>query len=188
MFCKHWHLCACVAGSCHAVQTGAGLLYTSACWPLSIHGILHKCSQPCMCILLIVYRPVVDACALIVGRHITADNASWFNDRGCVLKAYQRVTAMVAVHRLVYHSKYSVKSHLLHKTLNFCVHWLYSLALEKFTMKIVIKLITVHKYKCTIHRKTLGHNSPSGIIKRSLQTSYRIKFLFLRLLQFCSQN
>ena len=34
-------------------------------------------------------------------------------------------------------------------------------------MKIVIKLITVHKYKCTIHRKTFGHNSPSGSIKRS---------------------
>ena len=35
-------------------------------------------------------------------------------------------------------------------------------------MKIVIKLITVHKYKCTIHRKTLGHNSPSGSIKHTV--------------------
>ena len=75
------------------------------------------------------------------------------------------VTAMVAVHRLVYHSKYSAQmSPVLHKTLNCCVHWLYSLALEKFTMKIVKKLFTVHKYKCTIHRKTLGHNSRSGSI------------------------
>ena len=111
------------------------------------------------------------ACALNVRRHITADNASWFTDRGCVLNACQLVTAMVAVHRLVYYRKYSVqKSPVLHKTLNFSVHWLCSLDLENCTMKIVIQLITMHTYKCTIHRKTLGHNSPSGSIKRSHTT------------------
>ena len=33
-----------------------------------------------------VYRPVLCMC-IDCPRHITADNASWFTDRGCVLKA-----------------------------------------------------------------------------------------------------